>query len=58
MNVVQAGGYSVRVSGGASRPAVLLLRMASRDAGLWDAVWHPLEQWFRVVQFDLPMPSL
>lgn len=57
MSIVQAAGFSVRASDGTDKPAIVLLRMASRDAGLWDTIWHPLEQWFRVVQFDLPMPS-
>ncbi|MDQ3189069.1 MAG: alpha/beta hydrolase [Pseudomonadota bacterium] len=58
MKVIDAAGVSVRVSDDSHRPALFLLRMASRDAGLWDPIWQRLEQWFRVVQFDLPMPSL
>lgn len=58
MKTVQAAGFSVCVSDDTQRPALFLLRMASRDAGLWDTIWQPLKQWFSVVQFDLPMPSL
>ncbi len=58
MKTFQVGAHSVRASDDPGKPAIMLLRMASRDAGLWDAVWRPLERWFRVVQFDLPMPSL
>jgi len=35
----------------------LLLRMASRGAGVWDAVWPALADRFEVAQFDLTMPA-
>jgi pimeloyl-ACP methyl ester carboxylesterase len=53
----EIGGLSVTCSGGAGAPLLMLVRMASRGACLWDPVWDRLGRHFSVVQFDLRMPS-
>ncbi|MEO5771985.1 MAG: alpha/beta hydrolase [Burkholderiaceae bacterium] len=54
---LQAGPHRVMADPQTGRPLLLLLRMAGRDAGLWDAAWPLLSTRFRVAQFDLPMPQ-
>lgn len=38
------------------KPLALLLRMASREMGVWDYAWDALCRYFSVAQFDLKMP--
>jgi len=54
---IAAGGHSVLADPPDGKPLLVLLRMAARGAGLWDAVWAPLGRRYRVAQFDLPMPT-
>ena len=39
------------------KPLILLVRMASREMGVWQTVWEPLCEHFSVAQFDLQLPS-
>lgn len=50
------GGTEVRISRHPDKPLLFLLRMASRDMGVWDTSWDYLCQYFSVAQFDLKMP--
>lgn len=52
-----ANGVDVRVSRVPGRPLILLVRMASREMGVWDMVWDHLCRHFTVAQFDLRLPS-
>lgn len=49
-------GTEVRISRDPDKPLLFLLRMASRDMGVWDTSWDYLCQYFSVAQFDLTMP--
>lgn len=51
------GGMSVLLSERAGAPLLVLLRMAARGAGLWDALWDRLAERFSLLQFDLRMPT-
>jgi len=51
------GGLSVIWSERDGAPLLMLVRMASRGACLWDPIWDRLGHHFSVVQFDLRMPS-
>lgn len=50
-------GTAVVLSVRDGAPLIVLVRMASRGAGLWDAIWDGLAGHFSVLQFDLRMPS-
>jgi pimeloyl-ACP methyl ester carboxylesterase len=50
-------GTEVCISRQPGKPLVLLVRMASREMGVWDSVWDFLCGYFTVAQFDLGMPS-
>lgn len=51
--VVHAGRYDVVLSDNPGRPLIILVRMASPDAGMWDAIWNDLAALFTVASFDL-----
>ena len=51
------GGVSVLLSERAGAPLLVLVRMASRGAGLWDALWDRLAERFSLLRFDLRMPT-
>ena len=53
-----ANGVDVRISRVPGKPLILLVRMASREMGVWETVWEPLCEHFTVAQFDLRLPSL
>ncbi|MBX3664393.1 MAG: alpha/beta hydrolase [Burkholderiales bacterium] len=63
MNVKNPGaietvnGTGVCISRQPGRPLILLVRMASREMGVWDSAWDFLCGYFTVAQFDLEMPS-
>lgn len=50
-------GTDVCISRQPGKPLVLLVRMASREMGVWEPVWDFLCGYFTVAQFDLGMPS-
>lgn len=57
VKIVRAAGVEVAMTRRPGAPLLLLLRMASRGAGVWDAVWPALAERFEVAQFDLKMPA-
>jgi pimeloyl-ACP methyl ester carboxylesterase len=56
-NTENAGGAEVCISRQAGKPLMLLVRMASREMGVWDSAWDSLCEYFTVAQFDLQLPS-
>ena len=58
VTVVHAAGVDVAITPRPGAPLLLLVRMASRGAGVWDAVWPALAERFEVAQFDLAMPAM
>ena len=50
-------GVPVTLSERAGAPLLILVRMASRGAGLWDLILDRLADHFSVLQFDLRSPS-
>jgi pimeloyl-ACP methyl ester carboxylesterase len=50
---VRANGYDVMISENPDRPLILLVRMASPDAGMWETIWDGIAAHFRVASFDL-----
>ncbi|MCW5603681.1 MAG: alpha/beta hydrolase [Burkholderiales bacterium] len=50
-------GTEVCISRQSGKPLILLVRMASREMGVWDPAWDFLCGYFTVAQFDLEMPS-
>jgi pimeloyl-ACP methyl ester carboxylesterase len=46
-------GTEVRITRIPDAPLMVLLRMASQDIGIWDAVWDDLARHFTVASFDL-----
>jgi pimeloyl-ACP methyl ester carboxylesterase len=50
---VRAGGYDVVLTDSPGRPLILLVRMASPDAGMWDTIWDGMAAHFAVASFDL-----
>ncbi len=63
MNVKNPGaietvnGSEVCISRQPGKPLILLVRMASREMGVWNSTWDFLCEHFTVAQFDLEMPS-
>jgi pimeloyl-ACP methyl ester carboxylesterase len=55
--IVEAAGFEVEISGDRSKPLMILTRMAGRDGGIWDPIWHHFEDRFTVANFDLRMPG-
>lgn len=51
--VERAAGVDVRITRGAGKPLLLLIRMASAGMGIWDAIWNDLADRFTVANFDL-----
>lgn len=46
-------GVDVRITRGAGKPLLLLIRMASGGMGIWDAIWNDLARRYTVANFDL-----
>ncbi len=55
--IVEAAGFDVEISGDRSKPLMILTRMAGKDGGIWDPIWHHFEDRFTVANFDLRMPG-
>jgi pimeloyl-ACP methyl ester carboxylesterase len=49
----RAAGYEIMLTDNPRRPLILLVRMASPDAGMWDTIWADLAARFTVASFDL-----
>ena len=54
----EVAGQQVGVSGPKDAPLVLLVRLAAREAGLWDGIWAILGREFLVANIDLRAPTV
>ncbi len=45
-------GMPVLITENPGQPLLMLVRMASRQMGVWDKVWEPLSRYFTVANFD------
>ena len=51
--VEHVAGVDVRITRGAGKPLLLLIRMASGSMGIWDTIWSDLTEHYTVANFDL-----
>ena len=51
--VERVGDVDVRITRGAGKPLMLLVRMASGGMGIWDTIWDDLAKHYTVANFDL-----
>lgn len=58
MRRLDVEGLEVALAGTDDAPLLILTRMASRAAGIWDPLAHRLARRFLVASFDLRMPAL
>jgi pimeloyl-ACP methyl ester carboxylesterase len=51
--VVTVGGFPVNIVENPGKALILLTRMASQEAGIWDPIWSGFAEYFTVANFEL-----